>query len=197
MAERCPWQRGAYGRAVPLAERGLWPSGSHRRTARMAEWPMWPGGAHARVAYVAERLAWPIGFTNLTSGAHKLAEVTHFQALSKFVRSTRQVCARCCLGWGCDTSRLAAGGVSQAAHNRQRARYRLGFPRHRHQPALHRQCERLWGCVQNDRVYEPSEIPPSQPQRGSAMTPYTDAHSSNGASTRRPSVQCRTRLSPR
>ena len=94
-------------------------------------------------------------------------------------------------------SRLAAGVVSQAAHNRQRARYRLGPPRHRHQPALHRQCERLWGCVQNDRVYEPSAIPPSQPQRGSAMTPYTDAHSSNGASTRRPSVQCRTRLSPR
>ena len=53
----------------------------------MAEWPMWPGGAHARVAYVAERLAWPIGFTNLTRGAHNFAEVTHFRALSKFVRA--------------------------------------------------------------------------------------------------------------
>lgn len=117
---------------------------------------------------------------------------------------TQQVCAEhstsfCALllGMGRDMSRLAAGVVSQAAHNRQRERYRLGLPRHRRQPALHRQCERLWGCVQNDRVYEPSAIPPSQPQRGSAMTPYTDAHSSNGASTRRPSVQCRTRLSPR
>lgn len=75
----------------------------------MAEWPMWPGGAHARVAYVAEGLAWPIGFTNLTSGAHNFAEVTHYRALSKFVRSTRQVFARSCLGWGCDMSRLAAG----------------------------------------------------------------------------------------
>ena len=66
-------------------------------------------GAYGRVAYVAERLAWPIGFTNLTSGAHNFAEVTHFQALSKFVRSTRQVFARCCLGWSRDASRLATG----------------------------------------------------------------------------------------
>lgn len=37
------------------------------------------------------------------------------------------------------------GTAPQAAHNRQGARYRLGLPRHRHQPALHRQYERLWG----------------------------------------------------
>lgn len=61
------------------------------------------------------------------------------------------------LGMGRDMSRLAAGAVlvagllpgvaSQAAHNRRGARYRLGLPRPRcrHQPALHRQCERLWG----------------------------------------------------
>ena len=67
------------------------------------------GGAYGRVAYVAGWRACPIGFTNLTSGAHNFAEVTHFQALSKFVRSTRQVFARCCLGWSRDASRLATG----------------------------------------------------------------------------------------
>lgn len=85
---------------------------------------------------LAERRPWPIGFKNLTSAAHNFAEVTHFRAFSKFVRSTRQVFARCCLGWGRDMSRLAAGAVlvagllpgvaSQAAHNRQGALYRLG-----------------------------------------------------------------------
>lgn len=47
---------------------------------------------------------------------------------------TQQVCAEhstsfCALllGMGRDMSRLAAGAASQAAHNRQGARYRLGF----------------------------------------------------------------------
>lgn len=60
---------------------------------------------------LAKRCPRPIGFKNLTSGAHNFAEVTHFRALSKFVRSTRQVFARCCLGWGRNMSRLAAGAA--------------------------------------------------------------------------------------
>lgn len=59
----------------------------------MAERSPSSDGARGRVAYMVERLAWPIGFTNLTSAAHNFAEVTHFRALSKFVRSTRQVFA--------------------------------------------------------------------------------------------------------
>lgn len=112
--------------AHSLAKRHPWPSGAHRRTARVAEWPIWLSGSHGRVTYVAKRCPRPIGFKNLTSAAHNFAEVTHFRAFSKFVRSTRQVFARCCLGWGRDMSRLAAGAASQAAHNRQGTLYRLG-----------------------------------------------------------------------
>lgn len=39
MAERRPWQRGAYGRAAPIVGRRVWQSGLCGRVARMPEWP--------------------------------------------------------------------------------------------------------------------------------------------------------------
>ena len=40
MAERSPWQRGAYGRAEPIVGRRVWLSGLYGRVVRMPEWPM-------------------------------------------------------------------------------------------------------------------------------------------------------------
>ena len=151
MPEWRPWPNGAYGREKPMAERS--PS---------------LDGARGRVAYMVERLAWPSDLcsqaVSTADRVQKLDECCAQLCRSYAFPGIQQVCAEhstsfCALllGMGRDMSRLAAGAVlvagllpgvaSQAAHNRRGARYRLGLPRPRcrHQPALHRQCERLWG----------------------------------------------------
>lgn len=113
----------------------------------MAERSPSSGGACGRVAYMVERLAWPSDLcsqaVSTADRVQKLDECCAQLCRSYAFPGIQQVCAQhstsfCALMLGMGPpreparyrdgtgSRLAAGVVSQAAHNRQGALYRLG-----------------------------------------------------------------------